>query len=209
MSSFLHFSNVSFFAPPPKREREREATLLIAGRRTKNDLAKRGGSLDQPSLLCWSRQTIRYFLSHETNDTLFFSASKPLFFSLAYSLDQVQITPPRPKLTTEVLSQSHFLSLLKFSPSLYRFRLGWGGAFGGWRSKGVCESGGAFVGWGAKGVCKSRVLVFFFFFFELKFHMFPHVLFLHVKLPPLGTQVLETQVSFFELKSLRLEILVC
>ena len=48
--------------------------------------------------------------------------------------------------------------------------------------------------------------------------MFPRVLFLHVRLPPLGTQlgtqvletqVLETQVSFFELKSLRLEILVC
>ena len=160
-----------FCSTAREREREREATLLIAGRRTKNDLAKRGGSLDQPSLLCWSRQTIRYFLSHETNDTLFFSASKPLFFSLAYSLDQVQITPPRPKLTTKVLSQSHFLSLLKFSPSLYRFRLGWGGAFGGWRSKGVCESGGAFVGWGAKGVCKSRVLVFFFFF-ELKFHVY-------------------------------------
>ena len=62
----------------------------------------------------------------------------------------------------------------------------------------------------AKGVCESRVLVFFFFFFffELEFHMFPHVLFLHVKLPPLGTQVLETRVSYFELKSLRLKMLV-
>ena len=31
-------------------------------------------------------------------------------------------------------------------------------------------------------------LVFFFFFFvELEFHIFPCVLFLHVKLPPLGT----------------------
>ena len=61
----------------------------------------------------------------------------------------------------------------------------------------------------AKGVCESRVLIFnFFFFFELEFHMFPHVLFLHVKLPPLGTQVLETRVSYFELKSLRLKMLV-
>ena len=58
----------------------------------------------------------------------------------------------------------------------------------------------------AKGVCESRVLVFFFF--ELEFHMFPHVLFLHVKLPPLGTQVLETRLSYFELKSLRLKMLV-
>ena len=57
----------------------------------------------------------------------------------------------------------------------------------------------------AKGVCESRVLVFFFFF-ELEFHMFPHVLFLHVRLPPLGTQVLETRVSYFELKSLRLKM---
>ena len=60
----------------------------------------------------------------------------------------------------------------------------------------------------AKGVCESRVLVFFFFFFELEFHMFPHVLFLHVRLPLLGTQVLETRVSYFELKSLRLKMLV-
>ena len=104
--------------------------------------------------------------------------------------------------------QTCSLSLLEFSPSLCRFRsewvcwvwvcslwLGWGGAFVGcgalWIWWCVC--------WGEELKVKW-ILSFGFVLWKLeslrlKFHVFPHVPFFHIKLPTHRTRVFETRFA--------------